>query len=131
MALQFSIADRTAFAAQLVAAIGGGTIKWFTGAEPANCAAGDPAGLVATGTLPGTAATAASGVLTKSGTWTLTGSGAGTAISFRIYDTAGSPACRIQGSVGLSGTDMTADNNVVANAQVVTVNSFAITFANG
>lgn len=128
MALQFSVPDRTSFAAALVAAIAGGTIKLFSGAEAANCAAGDPSGPLASGTLPGTAATAASGVLTKSGTWTLTGSASGTADTFRIYDTGA--VCRIQGSVGLTATDMTVDNNVVANLQVITVNTFAITFAN-
>jgi hypothetical protein len=133
MALQFSTTDRTAFATQLVNVIAGGTIKFFTGAEALNCAASDPAGVIASGTLPGTAASASGGVLTKSGTWTITGSGAGTAASFRIYDTAGSPVCRIQGSVTASGGggDMTLDNAVIANSQVVTVATFAITIGNG
>lgn len=126
--LQFSIPDRTAFAVALAAAIAGGTVKLFSGPIAANCAAADPSGPLASGTLPGTAATGAAGVLSKSGTWTLTGSAGGTADTFRIYDS--SAACRIQGTVGISGTDMTVDNVVIANAQVVTVNTFAITFAN-
>ncbi len=130
MTLQFSVTDRTAFATQLCTALGAGTVKLFSGAEAVNCAAADPAGVLATGTLPATAATAATGVATKSGTWTLTGSAAGTAISFRCYDS--SANCRVQGSVTQTGGggDMTLDNPVIANAQVVTVQTFAITFGN-
>lgn len=130
MALQFSTTDRTAFAAQLVTAAAGGTIKFFTGSEPANCAASDPSGPVASGTLPSPALSAASGVATKAGTWTLTGSASGTAASFRIYDT--SSACRMQGSVTITGSggDMTVDNPAVASSQVITVGTFAITIGN-
>ncbi len=128
MTLQFGVVDRTAFASQLVTVAAGGTIKWFSGAEPATCATADPSGLLATGTLPGTALTSSAGVATKAGTWTLTGSASGTAVTFRIYDTGA--VCHIQGSVGIGTGDMTVDNNVIASAQVVTVNTFAITFGN-
>ncbi len=133
MTLQFSATDRTAFASQLAGGLAGGSIKLFSGAEPANCAAADPAGLLASGTLPATAATAAAGVLTKAGTWTAVGSAAGTAASFRLYDTSGTPVCRIQGNVAITGTgstDMTVDNPSITNAQVITVATFAITFGN-
>lgn len=131
MALQFSVTDRTAFAAQLVTAYAGGSIKFFSGAEPANCAAVDPSGPLASGTLPSPALTASAGVATKTGSWTLTGSAGGTAACFRIYDSGGT-VCRSQGTVTLTGSggDMTVDNPVIASAQVVTVATFAITFAN-
>jgi hypothetical protein len=131
MALQFSTTDRTAFATQLCTAIASGTIKLFSGAEPANCAAADPSGLLATGTLPATAMTAASGVATKAGSWTLTGSAGGTAASFRIYDSGGT-TCRQQGSATASGGggDMTLDNASIANLQVITVQTYQITIGN-
>jgi hypothetical protein len=129
--LQFSVTDRTAFASQLATAYASGTIKFFSGAEPANCATADPSGLLATGTPPATALTASGGVATKAGTWTLTGSAGGTAITFRIYDSGGT-VCRTQGSVSITGSggDMTVDNNVVANAQVITVATYSITLGN-
>jgi hypothetical protein len=130
MTLQFSVPDRTAFAAQLVTAAAGGAIKFFSGTVTANCAAADPTGPLASGTLPTPALTSASGVATKAGSWTLTGSAAGTAASFRVYDS--TTVCRMQGTVTASGAggDMTVDNPVIASLQVVTVVTFAITFAN-
>jgi hypothetical protein len=130
MALQFSVTDRTGFASELAGALSGGTIKFFFGLEAANCAAADPLGLLASGTLPAPAATAAAGVMTKAGTWTATGSTAGTAASFRIYDT--SAVCRIQGTLTATGGggDMTVDNPSIAVAQVITVATFAVTFGN-
>jgi len=130
MTLQFSTTDRTAFASELAGAVDGGTIKLFTGAEPANCAAADPSGPLASGTLPATAATASAGVLTMSGAWVATGTAAGTAASFRIYDS--NANCRIQGSVSQTsaGGDMTLDNTNIAVAQVVNVQTFSIIFGN-
>jgi hypothetical protein len=130
MTLQFSTTDRTAFAAQLVTAAAGGTLKFFSGAEPANVAAADPSGPLGSGTLPTPALSASGGVATKAGTWTLTGSAGGNIASFRIYDS--SAACRMQGTVTATGGggDMTVDNISIANTQVVTVGTFAITIGN-
>jgi hypothetical protein len=62
----------------------------FSGAVPANCAAADPAGVLATLTLPGDWMNAASGgTKTLAGTWTGAASGTGTAISFRIKESTG------------------------------------------
>lgn len=90
--------------------------------------------LLAEGALPSDwLGNASGGVKSKAGTWTLTGqSGAGSGTVgtfFRIYDSAGTN-CHMQGTFGTSGTDMTADNASIANAQVITVNSFAITSGN-
>lgn len=90
--------------------------------------------LLATGALPSDWLAAASGgVKAKTGTWTITGqsgAGAGTAGTFfRIYDSAGTN-CHMQGTFGASGTDMTVDNNSIANAQVLTVSTFSITSGN-
>lgn len=134
MVFQLSLSDRVAIATQLANAVAGGKIKMFSGAEPANCAAADPAGLLATGTLPAPAMTvaASTAVAAKTGTWTLTGSAAGIIGSFRIYDTAG--VCRAQGSVTMTTAatlgDITVDNtNIVAN-QIVVLGTYTITPGN-
>lgn len=90
--------------------------------------------LLAEGSLPSDwLSGSSSGVKSKAGTWTMTGqsgAGAGTAGTFyRIYDTAGAN-CHEQGTFGVSATDMTVDNNNIANTQVITVNTYAKTGGN-
>lgn len=104
-----------------------------SGAAPANCAAAASGTLLAEITLPSDwLAAASSGTKAKSGTWSGSGSAAGTIGHFRIVDSAGT-TCHWQGTVTASGGggDMTVDNTSVAVAQTVTVNSFTITDANG
>jgi hypothetical protein len=115
-------AELNAIATQLGATA---TLKAFSGAEAANCGAADPAGTLLTITLPASPfAAAAAGVMAKAGTWSGSASAGGTIASWRIYDS--SAVCQHQGNT----TDMTFDNTNVANAQVVTVNSFSITAGN-
>ncbi len=92
--------------------------------------------LLASGALPSDWMAAASGgAKAKSGTWTLigqSGAGAGTAGTFfRVYDSTGT-TCHMQGTFTASGGggDMTIDNNSIANAQSITVNTFTITSGN-
>lgn len=60
------------------------SLKVFSGAEPVNCAAADPAGVLATITLPASPFAAASaGAIALAGTWSVSASGSGTAASFR------------------------------------------------
>jgi hypothetical protein len=133
MTFQYSVAIRNAKLDQVESTIGvSALLKIFSGAEPANCAAADPAGLLATLTLPvDWMSNAAAGSKAKLGSWTGTGSGAGNAASFRIYDN-GAAACHIQGTVTATGGggDMTVDNVSIAVAQVITVNSFTLTAGN-
>lgn len=106
-------------------------LKIFSGAEPANCAAADPTGLLCTITLPASPWAAASGgAIALSGTWSASASASGTAASFRIYD--GSAVCHVQGTVTATGGggDMTVDNTNIASAQVVTVLTCTITAGN-
>lgn len=126
MAHQFGTV-RNNMGSQLVTALNGGSLKLFSGAQPANCAAADPSGLLASGTLPATAASSTGGVVTKSGTWSFTGSAAGNIASFRLYDSGG--ACQHQGNVTATGGggDMTIDNIAIANAQQGTVTSYSVT----
>jgi hypothetical protein len=131
MTFQYSVIVRNARLDAIETAVGtGATIKIFSGAEPANCAASDPAGLLATVVCPSDWMNAASaGAKTKLGVWTNTASGSGTAACFRLYDNAVN-TCHIQGSVGLGSGDMSVDNTNFAAGQTFTVNTFTITGAN-
>lgn len=127
MALQLSVAARTSMGDVLVTAAAGGTMKMFSGAVPANCAAADPAGELVSDTLPSPALTNTAGVLTKAGTWSFTGDAAGAAASFRWY-TSGA-VCFAQGDVtgtGGGGT-MEIDNTSITIGQVGSVTAVTIT----
>ncbi len=117
MAMQFGATLRTDMAAEVVTAAAGGTIKIFSGAVPANCAAADPSGELVSDTLPTPALTNTAGTLSKAGTWSFTGDAEGTAVSFRLY-TSGA-VCFAQGSVTATGGggDMTIDNTSIAVGQ--------------
>ena len=127
MTYQYSAAVRNAKLDAVETAIGTlAVLKIFSGAEPANCAAADPTGLLVTITLPSDWMNAASsGAKTKLGTWSNAASGTGTAASWRLYASDGT-TCGIQGNM----TDMTLDNTSIASGQVVTVNTFTITAGN-
>ena len=127
MAFQKSVTVRNAELDQIESTIGtSAVLKLFSGAEPVNCAAADPSGLLATLSLPvDWMNAAAAGAKTKLGSWSVAASGAGTIASWRIYDS-GSAACHMQGNV----SDMTFDNTNLAINQVVTVNTFTITAGN-
>lgn len=129
MALQYDVVLRTNQVAQIQATIGtSGTLKIFSGAEPTNCAASDPTGLLCTITLPATFLTAANGATALAGTWAGTASGGGTgtnAASFRMYD--GSNVCHLQGN---TTTDLVLNNTNIATGQAVSVTSFVITAGN-
>lgn len=67
-------------------------LRIYTGSLPANCAAAATGTLLATLPLPSTAMTTSSGgagEVTKSGTWSGTGSAAGTAGYYRLEKAAG------------------------------------------
>ena len=127
MVYQYSAAVRDAKLNAVETVIGAtAVLKIFSGAEPANCAAADPSGLLVTITLPSDWMNAASaGAKTKLGTWSGTASGTGTAASWRLYAADGT-TCGIQGNM----TDMVLDNNSIATSQVVSVNTFQITAGN-
>jgi len=126
MAFQYSSTLRTNQVAQIQATVGvSGTLKIFSGAEPANCAAADPAGLLATITLPAAFLTSSGGATTIAGSWTVAASGTGTAASWRMYD--GSAVCHVQGNVT---TDLVLNNTSIVSGQTVTVTSFTVTAGN-
>lgn len=133
MAVQYSVAVRNAMLDAIETATGStAKLYFYTGAQPANCAAAATGTLLATLTLPADYYSAASaGAKALLGTWTGTASAAGTAGYYRITDNAGT-TCHEQGTVTITGSggDITLDNPVLANAQVITINSKTITAGN-
>jgi hypothetical protein len=134
MALQYGVALRTAQAGAIETAIGTSPVLTLrSGAPPANCATADSGTLIATLNLPSDwLAAAASGAVSKTGTWEdLSADNAGTVGHFRIK-TSGA-VCEIQGTVTTTaaGTgDMLLDNTVVTAGQAITITSFTITRGN-
>lgn len=131
MALQYSIAVNNARLDAVETATGTSPqLRIYTGTAPANCAAAATGTLLATITLPSDWMNAASAASkTKLGTWSGSGSAAGTAGYCRILDSTGT-TCHIQGTAGTSGTDFILDNTNIAVSQVITVNTFQLDAAN-
>jgi len=97
-----------------------------TGAQPANCAAADSGTLLCEITLPSDwMGSASSGAIALAGSWSGTGSAAGTAAHYRLKDSAGT-TCHEQGSVTATGGggDLTLDNTSIAVSQSVSVTSW-------
>lgn len=131
MAIQFSTTMRNNRLDQFESTIGtAARIKIFSGAVPANCAAADPAGLLATLVLPSDWMNAAAGgQKTLLGTWSVAASGTGTAQSFRVYDS-GVTTCHCQGTAATGSGDLSLDNASITSGQTVTITAFTITDGN-
>lgn len=133
MSLQLSVAARNAGLDAYETAVGvSAKLDIYSGSPPANCAAADTGTLLATLSLPSDwMANASGGSKGLAGSWTGTGSAAGTAGYFRIKDSANT-TCHMQGAVTLTGGggDMTMDNTNIASGQSITVNSFNLTAGN-
>jgi hypothetical protein len=126
MAYQYGTTLRNNQVATIQTTVGAsGTLKIFSGAEPANCAAADPSGLLATIVLPASFLTSSGGVTTIAGTWSVAASAGGLAQSFRMYD--GSSVCHVQGNVT---TDLVLNNTSITLGQTVTVTQFTVTAGN-
>ena len=133
MSLQLSVAARNAGLDAYETAVGvSAKLDIYSGSPPANCAAADTGTLLATLSLPSDwMANASGGSKGLAGSWTGTGSAAGTAGYFRIKDRTNT-TCHMQGTVTLTGGggDMTMDNTNIASGQSITVNSFNLTAGN-
>jgi hypothetical protein len=126
MTFQYGITLRNNQVSQIQTTIGtSGTLKIFSGAEPANCAAADPTGLLATIILPATFLTSSGGVTAIAGTWSVAATATGTAASFRMYD--GGAVCHVQGN---TTTDLVLNNTSITAGQTVTVTQFNVTAGN-
>ncbi len=131
MAFQTSVAVGNAMLDAFETQIGAtAKLTIFSGAEPANCAAADPAGPLVSMTLPADWMNAASGrSKTLLGTWSAAATASGTAQSFRLYANDGT-TCGAQGSVTFTGSggDMTIDAAAAAitSGNTVTVTTFSL-----
>jgi hypothetical protein len=126
MSFQYSVTLRNNQVSQLQTTVGSaGVLKIFSGTEPTNCAASDPTGLLCTISLPSTFLTSSNATTALAGTWSGTGSAAGTAACWRIYDSSGN--CHMQGN---TTTDLVLNNTSITSGQTVTVTSFAVTGGN-
>jgi hypothetical protein len=124
---QYSDALRTSQVDQIQNTIAGsGSLRIFAGVEPVNCAAPDPAGLLATIILPITFLNSASGVASMVGTWSGVATGTGIAASFRMYD--GSGICHVQGD---ATTDLILNNTSIVASQTISISSFKVAAGNG
>ncbi|MDY0961746.1 hypothetical protein [Massilia sp. CFBP9026] len=135
MAQQFSVAVRNARLDAIEAAIGASPkLRFYSGAQPANCAAARTGTLLAELSLPADwMAQAANGAKAFAGSWSGAGAaaaGTGTTIGhFAIMDAAGT-TCHHQGKVGATGdgtADMTVDNLNLAQGQAISVTTFTQT----
>lgn len=106
-------------------------IQFWTGAQPANCAAASSGTKLAEYAMASDwCAAGASGAKTlNSLPLTTTGLAAGSVGHYRIVDTAGT-TCHEQGSVTATGGggDMTIDNVVIASGQTVNITGFTKTW---
>ncbi len=132
MAIQLSVASRNARLDAIETELGVSPIlKLRTGAPPAFCVTADSGTVLCSMTLPSDfLAAAATGAKAKAGTWSGTASGGGGTIAhFRIYDSGGA-VCHLQGTCATGSGDMSLDNAVVADGQVITVTAFSLTDGN-
>ena len=126
MAFQYGATLRNNQVSQIQTTVGAaGLLKIFSGAEPANCAAADPAGLLATIALPASFLTSSGGVTTLAGVWSVAASATGTAASWRMYDSG--LTCHVQGN---TTADIVLNNQSITSGQTVSVTSFAVTAGN-
>jgi len=131
MSLQYSVAVNNARLDSIETTIGASAkLRIYTGSAPANCAAAATGTLLVEMALPSDWMAAASGASkVKAGTWTGTASGTGTAGYFRIVDNAGT-VTGLQGTAGMSGTDLILNNSSLATSQAVTVDTFSLSTGN-
>ena len=132
MTVQLSVTTRNNQLSTMNADIGANAvIKVFTGAPPANCGTADTGTLLAT--FAGNAGgfgTVSAGVLTAAAVASVLAAASGTAGYFRVYPSAATTTnAVIQGTAGLSATDMILTANPLTSGQ--TVNFTSLTYTRG
>lgn len=130
MALQFSTGVRNGMMDAIETATGtAAVLKIRTGAQPATCATADSGTVVATISLASDWAAAASGgtkVFNSLPVSDTSADNSGTAGHFRVYASDGT-TCHIQGTVGVSGTDMIVDSVSFTAGQTFNVTAWTFT----
>jgi hypothetical protein len=128
MTHRYSVALRNNQVSQIQSTVGTtGQLRIYSGAEPLTCAAAEPAGTLATITLPAAFLSSTGGVTTISGIWSVSASTPtpATAVCYRIYD--GGGVCHVQGNVI---SDLVLNNTSINPGQTVTVTSYSVTAGN-
>ena len=110
------------------------SMRIYTGAQPANCAAANSGTVLADFNLPADwMGAAATGTKAKAGTWQDTSADAtGTPGHFRIYNsqaTKDGTTAFMQGSCAVGSGDINFDGTITAGQQV-TINTFTLTAGN-
>lgn len=131
MAIKMSDTVRNAMMNAYESAIGASALlRIYTGAPPATLATAPSGTLLVEIPLPADwMAAAAAGVISKAGTWSANAVAGGLAGYYRILNAAGS-ATHEQGTVAVSGGDMTINNTNIATGQTITVSAFTKTAGN-
>lgn len=131
MAVRLAVATANAMATAISTAVDGGpaagTLKIYTGSQPATGDATESGTLLATFTLSDPSFGAASGgVITLAGTpKTVAASNTGTAGWFRLYDSTGAKV--MDGSVATSGAQINLNTTSITSGVNVTITSGTIT----
>jgi hypothetical protein len=107
----------------------------YTGARPATADTAPSGTLLVAINLPADwLAAASSAEKAKSGTWSGTAVGTGTAGHFRICNGSPTDVCQVQGTVDITSAsptaDLTLDNTSITSGQTVTISSFKFVAAN-
>lgn len=134
MATRISTAARNAACDAIVdlldAGAGAGTLKIYTGSQPASAQDAETGTLLATFTLPDPVfGAAATGVATANAISNATGAAAGTAGWFRAEDSTGANV--IDGSVGTSGADLNLNTTTISVGLTVSITSWTVTMPAG
>ncbi len=136
MAIQMNVATRNARLDTIESTNGTScALEIRTGAAPADCATAGTGTILATINLPTDwMAAASSGSKAKAGTWQdASADNTGTAAHFRIYSsqaTKDNTTCFMQGTVGVSASDLIVDSVSFTAGQSFTINTFTLTDAN-
>ena len=126
MALRKNTELRNGQADALGAFFNGGTLKIYTGGQPASANDAASGSLLATITIPATAfGASASGVIAKSGTWSVVATGTGTAGWARMESSAG--ARKMDFLCAESAAELIIDNDAIVTGGVVTVTALTLT----
>ena len=129
MTVQLSVAVRNAMLDAIETTIGTSAIVRFrSGAQPADCAAGDSGTVIATFNLASdwmAAASAGSKAFSGTPITDASADAAGTLGHYRVYDSGGT-VCGMQGSVGTGADDIVVDNDSVALGQEVRITAWTI-----
>lgn len=129
MAVKLSVASRNARLDTITTSVGtGGLVRIYSGTRPANVAAAISGTLLATLTVAGAFAAAASaGVLTVNAiTSDSSADATGTATHFRVWQSNGTTAV-IDGDVGTSGSDLNVNTVAFVTGAVIAISSFTLT----